>query len=91
MVAHSEESMLESTIEEGAPTLAPKLLERPTMIEELSSEDVLREAQRLLHQVLCVLNEPVCERSSNASWSFRMARAHTLTLLDHLARMAEPR
>jgi hypothetical protein len=55
-----------------------------------SPQAMLKEAQELLMQVLVILNDPSWERHSSADWSFKLARAHALTLLDHFARMAEP-
>jgi hypothetical protein len=49
----------------------------------------VKEAQDLVRQVVRILNDPICEQ--HASLALRMARAHALTLLDHLAEMADAR
>jgi hypothetical protein len=45
--------------------------------------------RRLLMQVLSILNEPICAKRSTAAGSFRLARGHALTSLDHLTSMAD--
>jgi hypothetical protein len=50
----------------------------------------LREVHRLLTHVVTILNAPIFEKDARAALSFRLARAHALTLLDHLARMNSP-
>jgi hypothetical protein len=49
----------------------------------------LREAQRLLTRVLGILNDPISEKHSSTALSLRLARAHALTLSDHLIRMLD--
>jgi hypothetical protein len=43
----------------------------------------------MLMQVVSILNDPICEKHSSPGWSFKLARAHALTLLDHLATMTD--
>jgi len=57
-------------------------------LADLSSREVLKEARKLLLEILNTLDDPSCEGSS-AAWSFRLARAHARTLLDQLTRMAD--
>jgi hypothetical protein len=89
MVPHPEALILEAADVESAPLPAVQRRpeERSGTLDDLSSQEVLREAQELLMQVLSLLNDPICENHASATWSFRLARAHALTLLDHLARM----
>jgi len=58
-----------------------------TDLDDRASKEALKEAERVLMQVLFILNNPICENRANASWSLKLARAHALTLLDHLAAM----
>jgi hypothetical protein len=68
------------------PAVHNPIEQRSAVLADPSSEEVLKEAGKLLVQILSILDSPVCETSSSAR-SFRMARAHALTLLDHLARI----
>jgi hypothetical protein len=93
MAPHREALTLEAMDVESAPPLAahhwPE--KRSAELEDLRSRDLLKEAHQLLLQILTILNDPTCRKHSSASWSLRLARAHALTLLDHLARMVESR
>ena len=91
MVPQPETRILEAADLENAPTgvhqnRAPK---RSAALHNLSSREMLKDAQKLLLQVLSILEDPICENHPSSAWSFRLARAHALTLLDHLARMSE--
>ena len=61
------------------PAIAYGAEEASVTLDNPSSREVLKEAQRLLHQILTILHEPRCESSSSAS-SFGLARAHARTL-----------
>ena len=76
---------------EGSPIPAPEppTEERSAALDERSPQEVLKEAQRLLMQVLCILSDPICAKGPTAVGSFRLARGHALTLLDHLTSMAD--
>jgi hypothetical protein len=91
MAARSEGLICEATDVEGAPTSAAhqRTEKRSAAPDDLPSQEVLRRAQALLMQVLSILNDPSCECPSRAVWSFKLARAHALTLFDHLERIAE--
>jgi hypothetical protein len=92
MVPHPEGLIFESTDVESAPTTAVhgRTKKRSAALDDLSSQEALKEAQKLLMQVLRILNDPICEKhSSRGAWSCTLARAHALTLLDHLARMVD--
>ena len=71
------------------PELVPQTEERSAALDDRSPREVLKEAQKLLMQVLCILNDPICAKRSTATASFRLARGHALTLLDHLKSMAD--
>ena len=71
------------------PALEPQTEERSAALDDRSPQEVLKEAQRLLMQVLCILTDPICAKRSTAAGSFRLARGHALTLLDHLTSMAD--
>jgi hypothetical protein len=58
------------------------------VLDDPSCEQVLKEARKHLVEILNILDNPACE-TSGAAWSFRLARAHALTLLDHLSRIEE--
>jgi hypothetical protein len=93
MVPRPEGQIVEATGVESVPTpaLHHRVEKRSASLGGRSSQEVLKEAQQLLVQVLRILSDPVCEEPSSAAWSFRLARAHALTLLDHLARMLDSR
>ena len=87
----TEGPTLEATGVESAPTTAVhrRSEERRTALDFLSSRDTVQEAHKLVTQVVCILDDPICEERSNLA--FRLARAQVLTLLDHLANMLDPR
>ena len=91
MAPHVEAPILEARNAEGSPIPArePQTEERLAALDDRSSQEVLKEAQRLLMQVLSILNDPICTKRSTAAGSFRLARGHALTLLDHLTSMAD--
>lgn len=62
---------------------------RSAMLDDHRAQEAVQNAQRLLVQIVTILNGPICENHRSAHWSLRLARAHALTLLDHLARMAD--
>ena len=61
---------------------------RSTPRDDPSVRELLQETLKLVRQVVDMLNDPICEKHSRSA-SFRLARAHTLTLLDHLTRISE--
>jgi hypothetical protein len=61
---------------------------RSTLRDDLSVRELLEEMQALVRQIVDMLNDPICEKHSRSA-SFRLARAHALTLLDHLKAMSE--
>jgi hypothetical protein len=71
------------------PALEPQSDERSAAPDDRAAQEVLKEAQRLLMQVLSILNDPICAKRSTAAGAFRLARGHALTLLDHLTSMAD--
>jgi hypothetical protein len=80
-----------ANVKGGPPTAHLHRTEEPSAaLEDISARAILKEAQDLLMQVLSILNDPICEKHPSAGWSFKLARAHALTLLDHLARMMDP-
>jgi hypothetical protein len=81
------ESDVESALR---PTALQRIEKRSVASDELSPEELLREVHRLLTHVVTILNAPIFEKDARAALSFRLARAHALTLLDHLARMNSP-
>jgi len=91
MAPHVEAPILEARNAEGSPipALEPQTEERLAALDDRSSQEVLKEAQRLLMQVLSILNDPICTKRSTAAGSFRLARGHALTLLDYLTSMAD--
>jgi len=91
MAVHFEAPTLEATDVERSPirALEPHTEERSTALDDRSPQEVLKEAQRLLMQVLSILNDPICAQRSTAAGSFRLARGQALTLLDHLTSMAD--
>ena len=90
MAPHFEAPLLEVRDVERSPipALEPQTDERSAALDDRSSQEVLKEAQRLLMQILSILNDPICTKRSTAAGSFRLARGHALTLLDHLKSMA---
>jgi hypothetical protein len=76
---------LKATKAESAPITAV----HRTKSEDFSSRESVKEVHRLVSQVVSALNDPVFEQ--HASLSLRMARAHALTLLDHLEKMVDSR
>ena len=56
-------------------------------VDAPSPMELVKEAQDLVRQVVRILNDPICEQHS--SLTLRMARAHALTLLDHLAELMD--
>ena len=62
---------------------------RRSAVGNLSSQELVKEAHQLVAQVVSILNDPIHEQ--DASLPFRLARAHALTLLDHLETMADSR
>ena len=91
MPLHFEAPILVAKDVEGSPipALEPQTEERSAALDGRSPQEVLKEAKRLLMQVLCILNDPICAKRSTAAGSFRLARGHALTLLDHLTSMAD--
>jgi len=91
MARHFEAPILGASDVEGSPipALEPLIDERSAALDDRSPQEVLKEAQRLLMQVLCILSDPICAKRSTAAGGFRLARGHALTLLDHLTSMAE--
>jgi hypothetical protein len=90
MVPLAERPTLEATEVESAPSTAVLRREkRRSAVDDLSSEELVKEALKLVTRVVRILDDPVHEQRS--SMSFRLARAHALTLLDHLATMADSR
>ena len=77
----------EATNSESAPITAVhrRTEERRTNHDDLPIRASVEEAHQLVKQVVCALNEPICEQHS--SLALRMARAHALTLLDHLEKI----
>ena len=88
MVLHAERPILEADVE-SPPITAHRSEKRRSAVGDLSSQDLVKEAHKLLTQVVSILNDPVHEQHPNLS--FRLARAHALTLLDHLETMADSR
>jgi hypothetical protein len=84
--------ILEAKLVERAPpsVVIHSAENRPASLDGPSSEEVLKEARKLLVEIVTILDSPNCE-SSGAARSFRLARAHALTLLDHLSRMEDLR
>jgi hypothetical protein len=78
---------LEATDAESAPVTAVHLRneERRTHPDELSIRASVEEVHRLVTQVVCILSGPTCEQ--HPSMALRLARAHALTLLDHLEKL----
>jgi len=74
----------------SSSTILSQTEEASVTLDDRSSQEVLVEAQNLLHQIITILHDPSCE-GSGAARSFALARAHARTLLDHLARMMDPR
>ena len=72
------------------PAILSQTEEASVTLDDRSSQKILVEAQNLLHQIITILHDPSCE-GSGAARSFALARAHARTLLDHLARMSDPR
>ena len=91
MALHVEAPVLGARDGERSPisALEPQAEERSAALDDRSPQEVLKEAQRLLTQVLCILNDPICAKRSTAAGAFRLARGHALTLLDHLTSMAD--
>jgi hypothetical protein len=89
MVLRAERQVVDAANAEGARSSA-FLHRTEERTAAFSPQAMLKGAQELLMQVLAILNDPSWERYSGTEWSFKLARAHALTLLDHLARMAEP-
>jgi hypothetical protein len=90
MVLLTDGTTLEATEVESAPITAVLRREkRRPAVDDLSSEVLVKEAQELVSQVVSILDDPAHEQRS--SLSFRLARAHALTLLDHLETMADSR
>jgi hypothetical protein len=59
--------------------------ERRTQPDDPSIRASVEEAHRLVTQVVCILSDPICEQ--HPSLALRLARAHALTLLDHLQKL----
>jgi hypothetical protein len=87
MVFHPERPILEADVESPPITAVHQSEKRRSAVGDLSSQELVKEAHRLLTHVVSLLNDPTHEE--HPSLSFRMARAHALTLLDHLERMAD--
>jgi hypothetical protein len=91
MALHHEARILDATDVESASSQAVGQSSeiRSAASDDHSSREVFKEAQELLVQVLSILNNPICESHPSAVWSLRLARAHTLTLLDQVARLVD--
>ena len=90
MALHLEAMSLDATDVESASHAVRQSTEiRSVASEDHSSREVFKEAQELLVQVLSILNNPICESHPSAVWSLRLARAHTLTLLDQVAKLVD--
>ena len=88
MVRHPEAVLNADHIGAAAPVRHP--MGKPSAkVVDASAQAVLKEAQELLTQVLSILSAPNFEEPASAAWSFRLARAHALTLVDQLARIAD--
>jgi hypothetical protein len=75
---------------ESAPTRAvlDRTEPRSTPRADPSARELLEDVQDLLRQIVNMLNDPICDEHARGA-SFRLARAHALTLLDHLAAISE--
>jgi|SRR6185503_12952127 len=91
MALHLEAPILGARDVESSPipALEPQIDERSAALDDRSPQEVVKEARRLLMQVLCILNDPICAKRSTAAGALRLARGHALTLLDHLTSMAD--
>ena len=89
MVLHAERPILEADVESPPITVVHRSEKRRSAVGDLSSQNLVKEAHKLLTQVVSILNDPVHEQ--HPTLSFRLARAHALTLLDHLETMADSR
>jgi hypothetical protein len=89
MALHREAPISAMTDMESAPTPVVHDPTQPSAaLDDRACREILEEAAALLKQVLTILGNPIFERHRSPS-SFRLARAHALTLLDHLAGMAD--
>jgi hypothetical protein len=59
--------------------------------ENLSFRELIQETQVLAARIRRLLEDPICEKCTSELIRVRMARAHTLSLLDELAELADPR
>ena len=56
----------------------------------LSTRELLEEAQALAVQIEHLLTSPGCQTTDSDTLRIRLARAHTLSLLDQLSELLEP-
>jgi len=56
-----------------------------------ATRELLEEAHTLAMQIERVLASPSCQMSESEAFRVRLARAHTLSLLDQLAELLAPR
>ena len=92
MALHFEGPILGASDVEGSPipTLEPQTAERSAELDDRSPQEVLKEALRLLMQVLCILDDPICAKRSTAAGSFRSgARTCDYSSPDHLTSMGD--
>ena len=59
--------------------------------ENLSFRELIHEIQELAARIKRLLEDPICEKCTSELIRVRMARAHTLSLLDELAGLVDPR
>jgi hypothetical protein len=87
MVPLAASPIVEATDAESVPITAVhrRNEERRTLPDDLSIRASVEEAHRLVTQVVCTLSAPTCEQ--HPSMALRLARAHALTLLDHLEKL----
>jgi hypothetical protein len=87
MVPLDDGPILEATDAESVPITAVRRRndERRTNPDDLSVRASVEEVHRLVTQVVGILGGPTCEQ--HPSLALRLARAHALTLLDHVEKL----
>jgi hypothetical protein len=65
---------------------------RPGLVRggAITTREVLEEAQGLAVQIESLLTSPSCQTTDSNTLRIRLARAHTLSLLDQLSELLEP-
>jgi hypothetical protein len=64
---------------------------RSTSQENICFRELIRASQVLAARIERLLNDPICEQCPLEPIRVRMARAHTLSLIDELAGLVDPR